>query len=134
MSKIVIEDNEYASMWYYPESKIIHHVFKKFMSGETFHNFLLKGTEAMKKYKADKWLSDDRKNPVLTTEDIKWGETNWFPQTLQAGWKYWAIIQPEAAIAKMNTSKIKEQYSQAGITAQYFTETDEAMKWLESFS
>ncbi len=57
------------------------------MSGEVFHKFLLKGTETMKKNGANKWLSGDREKPVLTTEDMKWGETNWFPQTLQAGGK-----------------------------------------------
>jgi hypothetical protein len=130
MGKTVFEDNEYGTMWYYPEDKIVHHQYKKFMSGDVFHNFLLKGTEAMKKFGLTKWLSDDRENPVLTTEDIKWGETNWFPQTLQAGWKYWAIVQPKAAIAKMNTDKIVEQYGKAGIVAKYFTDPDEAYRWL----
>jgi len=132
MPKIVVEDNEFATFWYHTDTKIVHHMYKKFMSGDIFHNFLLKGTATMKQYGAHKWLSDDRKNPVLTTEDIKWGETNWFPQTLEAGWKYWAIVQPEAAIAKMNTDKIVEQYSKAGVKAQYFTDADAALKWLES--
>lgn len=132
MSKTVVEENEFATMWYHPEEKIIHHEYKKFMSGDVFHNFLLKGTETMKKNGASKWLSDDRENSVLTTEDIKWGETNWFPQTLQAGWKYWAIVQPTAAIAKMNTDKIVKQYGEAGIVAKYFTDPDEAFKWLAS--
>lgn len=132
MSKVVIDDNGLATMWYHPEKKIIHHEFKKFMSGDIFHAFLLKGTAAMKKYGAKKWLSDDRKNPVLTTEDITWGQTNWFPQTVAAGWKYWAIIQPEAAIAKMNLTKIVKQYGEAGIEARYFSDPDEALKWLES--
>ncbi len=132
MEKILVEENEHATLWYHPDEKMIHHEYKKFMSGDIFHQFLLKGTETMKKYGADKWLSDDRENPVLTTEDINWGMTNWFPQTLAAGWKYWAIVQPKAAIAKMNTDKIVKQYSEAGIVAKYFTDPDEAFKWLAS--
>jgi hypothetical protein len=61
MSVITIEQNDYATMYYHPESKIVHHEFHKFIYGDVFRAFLLKGTETMKKYGATKWLSDDRK-------------------------------------------------------------------------
>jgi hypothetical protein len=128
----LIEQNDFATLWYHPESKIVHHEWHKFIYGDAFRAFLLKGTEIMKKNKANKWLSDDRKNPVLRKEDMDWGMVNWFPQTLQAGWKYWAIVQPEAAIAKMNMKKLVEDYSKAGLIAQFFSSPDEALKWLES--
>jgi hypothetical protein len=132
MSAITIEDNQFATLWYHPETKIIHHEFHKFMYGETLRAFLQKGTEALKNNKSKKWLSDDRKNPVLRTEDMEWGKTNWFPQTVQAGWKYWAIVQPEQAIAKQNMEKLVEVYASAGITAKFFSDAGEAMTWLES--
>jgi hypothetical protein len=132
MSKIIIEDNAFATLWYHPEKKIVHHEFHKFFYGDAFHAFLLKGTETMKKNGAKKWLSDDRKYPVLRNEDMTWALANWFPQTVQAGWKYWAIVQPEAIIAKMNMEKVAETYAQAGIIAKHFSTPDEAQKWLES--
>jgi hypothetical protein len=131
MSQILIEQTDFATLWFHPEKKIVHHETHKFTHGEAFRAFLLKGTETMKKNGATKWLSDDRKNPVLKTEDMEWGQTNWFPQTLQAGWKYWAIVQPESAITKMNMDKLIKDYGQAGIIAKYFSDPDEAMKWLE---
>lgn len=131
MSQTLIEKNDFATLWYHPEKKIVHHEFYKFIYGEVLRAFLLKGTETMKKNGATKWLSDDRKNPVLKSEDMTWGETNWFPQTLQAGWKYWAIVQPEGAIAKMNMDKLIKMYGEAGVTAKYFSNPDEALKWLE---
>jgi hypothetical protein len=63
---------------------------------------------------------------------MAWGETTWFPQTLAAGWKYWAIVQSEGAIAKINTEKLVQSYTQAGITAKYFSNADDALIWLES--
>jgi hypothetical protein len=132
MPKITIEDNEYVTLWYHPEKKIVHHECHKFVYGEVFRDFLLKGTETMKKNGANKWLSDDRKNPVLRTEDTEWGQANWFPQTLQVGWKYWAIVQPEGAIGKISMKKLVDIYAQAGITAQYFDNPEDALKWLES--
>ena len=63
---------------------------------------------------------------------MEWGMSNWFPQTIQAGWKYWAIVQPEKVIAQLNMKKLVEDYAKAGIVAKFFSNPEEAMKWLES--
>ncbi len=130
-NRITAYENEYATMWYYPDKKIVHHQVKKFIFGQTFYDFILTGTELIKKHKARKWLSDDRLVPVLKTEDIEWGATHWFPQTVAAGWKYWAIVEPQHAMGHMNLEDLKERYSKGGITAQFFTSVEAAMKWLE---
>jgi hypothetical protein len=132
MTKVIVFDNAFATLWYHPEKKIVHHVIHKFIYGEMFQKLLLTGTETLKKNGAQKWLSNDKSNTVLRTEDMQWGQENWFPQTVRAGWKYWAIVQPEAAIAQMNMDKLVKQYSAAGITAKFFTDEAEAMRWLES--
>jgi hypothetical protein len=132
MPSIKIEESAFATLWYHPDKKIVHHQFHKFISGDKFRSFLMKGTETMRKNKANKWLSDDRKNPVLKSEDLAWGQTTWFPETLFVGWKYWAIVKPEFVLAQMSMEDLVKTYSQAGIIAQFFSNPDEAMKWLES--
>ena len=132
MPPVKIMDNVYATMWCYPEKKMIHHQYNKYMTGKNFQDFLMKGTEAMRKYKATKWLSDDRKNPVLAPSDLEWGQKYWFPETLAAGWKYWAIVQPKAALAKMTMDDLVKDYESYGVKAKFFDDPDEAMKWLES--
>jgi hypothetical protein len=130
MSKITILDTPQVTLWYHPEEKIVHHYVHKFLYGEEFQAFILKVIELMKTHHATKWLSNDEGNTVLRKEDMDWGQTNWFPQTVAAGWKYWAIVQPKAAIAKMNMKNMVKQYSQAGIIAQFFSSEDEAWNWL----
>lgn len=132
MPAIKIMDNEFATMWCYPEKKIVHHEYHKFMSGQTFQDFLIKGTQAMRKYNATKWLSDDRNNPVLSQSDLDWGRSVWFPQTLEAGWKYWAIVRPKAALAQMTMDEEAKRYAEFGITTKFYDDPIEAMKWLES--
>lgn len=132
MTPVTLYNSSFVTMWYHPEKKIVHHQIHKFVFGEEFQKFLLIGTEAIKKNRAQKWLSDDRGNSVLRKEDIEWGMVNWFPQTVQAGWKYWAIVQPEKVMAQMNMETLVEGYAQAGIVAKFFTDPDEAMRWLES--
>lgn len=128
---IEIVKNEYGTMVFHQDSKILHHQWHKFIYGDVMHEMLLKGTEAMKKYGGKKWLSDDRKNPILRKEDMDWGQVNWFPQTLKAGWKYWAIVTPEGAIAKINMEKLVVEYGKAGVVAKYFTNPEDALAWLK---
>lgn len=131
MSKITVIDNPYVTLWFHTDKKIVHHQLHQFIYGQVFREFLLAGTELMKKHGGKKWLSDDRSNTVLSQDDSQWGETNWFPQTVAAGWKYWAIVRPKKTLAQMGMDRIAKEYAKAGITAQFFSDPDEAMRWLE---
>jgi hypothetical protein len=132
MAETVLYNSEYATMWYDPDKKIVHHQMHKFTFGDEFQKFLLIGTDAIKKYHARKWLSDDRNNSVLRKEDMEWGMVNWLPQTVKAGWKYWAIVQPEKIIAQMNMVQLAKEYAKLGIVANFFSDPAVAMKWLEA--
>ncbi len=43
MSRQTIIETEYATLWYYPEEKIVHHQFHKFIHGDEFRKVMLKG-------------------------------------------------------------------------------------------
>ncbi len=131
MSETVI-DNEFITMWFYPDKKMVHHKFKKYVKGEPFRNMLLTGTKLMQEKGATKWLSDDSDMPVLSPDDEEWGRVNWFPQTVKAGWKYWAIVLPKMMVGNVNMKRLASEYSQAGITAEVFDNVEAARKWLES--
>src|SRR5688572_5819407 len=94
MQPLTIVDSPYATLWYHPGPGIVHHQIHKFISGQAFRDLLLAGLDVLQKNRAQKWLSDDRANAVLRPEDVDWSHQFWFPQTVQAGWKYWAIVQP----------------------------------------
>ena len=129
---MTIIDTEYATLWYYPDSKIVRHVYHKFIYGTEFCNILLSGLEMFQKYGAKKWLSDDRKNSALPTDDLMWGLNEWSPKLFDLGWKYWAIVMPDKAAGQLNMNRIMKQYIDRGLTIQVFSEPEEAMKWLES--
>ena len=131
MSEITIIDNEFVTLWYHPDTKIVHHQFHQFLHGDPFRETLNTGTELLKKYGAQKWLSDNRKNTALSKEDTDWGKTDWFPRTVKAGWKFWAIVQPEQVLGQMNMKRLAKTYSEQGVTTEFFSDPDEAMAWLE---
>lgn len=123
-------DTPRVTLWYHPEEKIVHHCIHSFIYGVDFQELLLAGTELLKKYGATKWLANAESHTYLRKEDIDWGDVNWFPQTVAAGWKHWAIVQPKAVVAQMNMDELVKQYSRGGINAKFFTNEDEAWDWL----
>jgi len=129
---ITVLDNEYATLWYHPETKIVHHQFHKPISGQAFRDILNRGVEVFQEYGANKWLSDDRENSALPPEDGDWGTNDWTPRVVAAGWKYWAIVMPRKLIGQMNMQHFIKANSEQGVTVQIFSEPDEALQWLAS--
>jgi hypothetical protein len=127
-----ILDNEFATLWYNTDKKIIHHYIKKWIAGDKLKELFNKGYEIVKANKAQKWLSDDRNNSVLSPEDEKWAREDWFVRMKNAGWKYWAVVLPAKVVGQMNMKRFSDDYSKAGVTAKLFSDPDEAKKWLES--
>jgi len=130
MPTIVALDNEFATVSVITEKRIIHHEFKQFIHGERLREALTTGVELMKKHKATKWLSDDRKNGPLPKADGEWARTVWFPGAVKAGWKTWAVVLPEMVVGQMNMQDFIDQYQKQGIEARVFTSPQQAMAWL----
>ena len=130
VKKELLIDNDVASLWYYPDNKIIHHKLKKFIYGENFKNLLITGTEYFEKKGCKKWLSDDRNSSALRKADLDWGEDNWKQRILKAGWKYWAIMMPDLEVGKMTMKALINDFRELGVTVELFNDVELAYKWL----
>jgi hypothetical protein len=132
MQPLTIIDSPFATLWYHPGPGIVHHQIKKFISGQAFRDLLLAGLDVLQKNRAQKWLSDDRFNAVLRPEDVDWSHQFWFPQTVQAGWKYWAIVQPEKVVGQVTMKGLASEYGRQGVTSKTFTDPESALRWLDT--
>jgi hypothetical protein len=133
MSDIIIVDNEYLSMSYLPEKKMVYHTVHKPYGGQILREALLAGLETLHKYGAHKWLSDERKNGPMTKEDQEWGRVNLNPRAVEIGWKYWALVVPEQLIAAGSMAPAIEEYYELGMRMMVFSEVKEAIQWLDRF-
>ena len=134
MAKQIVYQSPAVTVWYHPESNIVHSHVHKFVTGKEFQDFLMAGYAALVKNKSKKWMSDDRSNSVLRKEDVDWGNANWFPKCVSAGWKYWAIVQPAKVLAAAPMERLVEDFKKFGVTSKFFSDTTDAMVWLESQS
>ncbi|MGD0835683.1 MAG: hypothetical protein ABSB49_03450 [Polyangia bacterium] len=132
MAATTIMKNESATLHYHPLAKIVHHEFHKAVKGTDFQAVLTAGLELVKKHKAQKWLSDDRKNNTIAKDDETWVFTSWLPQVVAAGWRFWAIVLPENVFGQLNMKRLSAAMKEKGVTVQFFTAPDEALKWLEA--
>jgi hypothetical protein len=130
MKKELIIDNEHASLWYYPENKIVHHIVHKYLYGELFQNLLLTGAEIFEKEHCTKWLSDDRNSSAIRKSDLQWGNDVWKPRILKVGWKYWAVILPDLTVGKLSMKSLIGQYQKEGLFIETFDSADLALTWL----
>jgi hypothetical protein len=123
-------ENDAVSLWYYPDLKIIHHKFHKFIMGDKFKEAMLKGAEYFEKYKCTKWLSDDRNSSALRRGDVEWGYESWQPKVFKAGWKYWAVVMPDLMAGKLTMRSIIDYYKERNVIVEIFDDIDLALKWL----
>jgi len=131
-SAVTLVDNEYITLQYLPEKKMIYHVVHKpFDAIEVFETALEAGSAALQKYGVSKWLSDDRKNGPLTPAFYDWATNVWQPRTIDTGWRYWANVVPTEKIAAGTLSTPIEHLYNLGLRMMVFSNVEDAQKWLD---
>src|SRR5512142_2725986 len=120
-----ILENGYATLVYHVQQRIVHHTLHKPVMGAPFREVLMRGLELFERNGATKWLSDDRGNGALHPDDGKWSIEVWSPRTIAAGWKYWAIVMPDAVLGRANMRRFIREYADRGVEVKIF-ETPEA--------
>lgn len=130
LKTVVLIENKFVTLRYYPDCNIIHHTIHKFIFGEELRKLLMKGADLFEQNKCNKWLSDDRKNSALPPEDMEWGRAEWTPRMVKAGWKYWAILMPDKMLGKMTLRRVIAEYEAQGLTVEIFDDVQEALSWL----
>ncbi len=129
-SRLTLFEREPITVWYYPASRIVHHQIFRPVLGEVFREALTSGVRAMRENRGTKWLSDDRLNGALLPEDLKWVDEVWSPQTVEAGWKTWALVPPMAMVGQLNVRRHVQLWKGRGIAVQVFDDVAKAMRWL----
>ncbi len=129
---ITLLDTEYATLWYYPEDKIIHHRLKKFIFGDHVRSFLTASVEAIEKYGCHKYLSDDREMTAFHPDDAAWNASEYIPRLVQAGWTDWALVPPTRIIGQAYMARVVERIRARGVNVAIFKDVDEALAWLKA--
>lgn len=129
---ITLIDDEFVSLWYHVDAKVVHHKIKTFLTPGVFERLLSTGADVLEKHGVKKWLSDDRNNVVIAPEDMKWADAVWHPRVQMAGFRYWAIVVPSMAVGALQLKSVLQKRRKQGLIVELFETVDEAMAWLRS--
>jgi hypothetical protein len=133
MSEIIVVANEFITVRYLDDKKIIYHTIHKPIPDQPLKDAVNAGTEALREHGVCKWLSDDRKNGPVSPEIAEWGRQDWNPRTIAAGWKYWANVIPEEVASAGTLTPVIEDLFNLGLRMMVFTDLESAFEWLDRF-
>lgn len=133
MSEVILLDNEYVTLRYLEDKKMLYHTVHKPVSGQPYRDFLKMGFDYLQEHGITKWVSDDRNNGPMTDEDREWGDANLTKRAMEAGWKYWALVVPEVLIAAGSMEPTMAALFEYGLRMMVFASVEEAFKWIEQF-
>ena len=130
MTRETVIENAYITLWYHPDTKIVHHEIHMYVYGDTLRDALMRGTELLQEHGASKWLSNDRSNAALHQDDIAWLTDNFAPKAMEVGWRYWAVIAPQSVVGRMSIESTRKFFSELGLIVEVFDDEPSAMAWL----
>jgi len=126
----VIRQDEYASLWYHPGPKVVHHRIHRFVPAGIFQEILTAGAVILEQDHASKWLSDHGDGTAVRNDDLEWARTTWGPRVVGAGLKYWGIVPPRQIIGQMQMDQIISEAKTLGLAIRTFTNDAAARAWL----
>ena len=71
MSETIILDNQYITIRYLPDKKMIYHTVHQPFGGQDLRDALATGFDALRQYGLHKWLSDERKAVVSSRDNLE---------------------------------------------------------------
>lgn len=124
-------DEKYLTVRWDAAYRCVVMAWKSYATGPQFRTGLEKGLELVKKKAAKNWLADMRKMGVVSPENQKWSNEDWFPRAIAAGIKKMALVVPASTLAQMSVDSIMSKVEGASLETAYFDNIEDAQAWLK---
>ncbi len=106
--------------------------WKGFAQSNQLRTGLNKGLELIKQKKATYWLADLRNLKVISLEDQKWSNEDWFPRALATELRRMAIVEASSAVTQLGVKNIMSRVNGQDLEVHYFSDVEQAKQWLGS--
>lgn len=122
-----IKDNEFVSLLYDEESKVLIQIWKGFVPSKIFREAIDESVAFSEKRPVKGILSNTIDQGVVSSDDTKYA-VDTIPTLHKNGVQAMAFVIPENIFTKMSLKKF-EKSSMLNIT-QYFMSIESAMEWI----
>lgn len=131
--KKIIQDTDYAEISHDPELYLGKIEWKKKTSMEEYQYAFITLLGYAKDHRTDNFLSDIRKQTVVSPESRKWFETEMLPKAINAGLKRAAVVFDGNVFKKYYINMIIKVSNKFKLPMKIFNEEQEAIDWFNSF-
>lgn len=131
--KEVLVDTDYAEISYDPELKLGKIAWKRKTQTEEYRTAFNTILDFSKKNEVDNFLSDIRKQGVVSPENRKWFENEMLPNAVKAGLKRAGSIFDGNVFKKYYINLLIKVSNKFGLPLKLFNTEEEAIAWFKSF-
>jgi len=132
--KEIIKDTEFAEISYDRELVLGKIEWKRKTSTEEYQFAFETLLDFAQKNPADNFLSDIRRQSVVSPENRKWFETEMLPKAIEVGLKRVAVVFDGNVFKKYYLNMILKVTNKFKLPMKVFTSTNEALEWIKSFN
>ena len=120
-----------AKVEWIPELRAVFKTFHGFIYGDELKEVFNFGVDLLKKNKGHSWISDNRKHKPYRAQDREWMQAVFIPNAIEAGWTYWALIEPQSVLGKLNMKGDENLITDFGVVSRKFGDVESAFSWVE---
>jgi hypothetical protein len=132
--KEIIIDNDFVEISYHRELMYGKIEWKRKTNTEEYYFAFETLLEFARNNPADNFLSDIRRQSVVSPENRKWFETEMLPKAIEAGLKRAAVIFDGNVFKKYYINMIIKVSNKFKLPMKVFTSEEDALNWFKSFN
>ena len=134
---ITLQDNDFATVQFVEEYKLVQTIWKKDSSKMTFEDYkntFEVGLDFQKenKEKIKFYLSDIRSQGVMPPEYRKWIQTEGIPKAKENGVSYGAVVFDGNVFQKYYLNNIMNSTKKLGMKFKFVSQYEDAIEWFKS--
>lgn len=131
--KKIIQDTDYAEISYDTDLYLGKIVWKKKTTIEEYQYAFITLLGYARENRIDNFLSDIRKQAVVSPENRTWFETEMLPKAIEAGLQRAGVIFDGNVFKKYYINMILKVTNKFKLPMKIFSSDDEALEWVKSF-
>jgi hypothetical protein len=133
VSKQIFHENDAVQLYYDGNLKVTVIQWKRPVSSEEYRETFRVVLDSLKIYKTPGWISDVRKQGVVSTEDQQWLVQTLGAEAIRYGLKRVAVIGFKDPLRADYYGRIKLATSENGADMRIFNSMEEALEWMQSY-
>jgi signal transduction histidine kinase len=125
-------ESEYGIIHYNARTNVMGISWKKQVTSEAYRALFIKCLETLRTYNTPYWISDLRKQGIISPADQKWMLSEIFVSALGNGLRLVAAVYDPQQHNEDYRTRIQAACQKAGIEIVFFTSGKEAEAWIET--